>query len=109
MDYPILACTVRPTAMKKAIYTDENRVFLELLREQRERAQLTQAQLAERLKATQSYVSKVERGERRLDLVQLNAYCEALEVPLSEFVGLVARAWGNGERSIAVRKSTQKF
>jgi len=35
---------------------------------------------------TQSYVSKVERGERRLDLVQLQAFCQAMKTSLAAFV-----------------------
>lgn len=43
-------------------------------------------QLAERLGTDQSYVSKYERGERRLDVVELRTICLALEIPLTEFL-----------------------
>ena len=45
-----------------------------------------QGELAERLGQTQSWVSKVERGERRLDLVELREFCEGMGVPFVEFV-----------------------
>ncbi|WP_375154898.1 hypothetical protein [Stratiformator vulcanicus] len=42
--------------------------------------------MANALKITQSEVSTFERGERRLDVVQLRAYCHVIEEPLSEIV-----------------------
>lgn len=72
--------------MQKSIFTREYAVLRRLLREQREAAGITQVELAERLGETQSYVSKVERGERRLDLVQLGHFCKAIEIGLVEFV-----------------------
>ena len=52
----------------------------------RQGANLTQIDLAKLLKETQSYVSKVERGDRRLDLVQLKQFCKAINVPFVQFV-----------------------
>lgn len=72
--------------MEKSTFTREYQLLCTLVREFRERAGLTQVQLAERLGETQSFVSKSERGERRLDLVQLRVFCEACEVPLADFV-----------------------
>jgi transcriptional regulator with XRE-family HTH domain len=57
-----------------------------LLREVRLDASLTQAQVAERIEQAQSYVSKYESGEQRLDLIELEAVCKAVGIPLSEFV-----------------------
>jgi transcriptional regulator with XRE-family HTH domain len=48
--------------------------MLERLREARKAAGLTQAQVAERLGKQQSYVSKVESGERRIDPVELKRF-----------------------------------
>jgi transcriptional regulator with XRE-family HTH domain len=42
--------------------------------------------LAERLGADQSYISKYERGERRIDVVELRAICGALGIELADFV-----------------------
>lgn len=47
---------------------------------------ITQAELAVRLGETQSFVSKVERGERRLDVLEFLSFCEALGVPPLEFI-----------------------
>lgn len=57
-----------------------------LLRQIRLESKLTQVQLAEKIGQTQSYVSKYESGEQRLDLIELEAVCGAVGVPLLHFV-----------------------
>lgn len=57
-----------------------------LLRKIRIDASLTQAQLAEKIGQTQSYVSKYETGEQRLDLIELEIVCNAVGVSLTDFV-----------------------
>lgn len=57
-----------------------------LLRKIRLAEGLTQAQVAERINETQSYVSKYENGEQRLDLLELEAICKALGVSLIDFI-----------------------
>ena len=52
--------------MEKSVFSDDYTLFLELLHNARKRAGLTQEQVAERLGKTQSFISKCERGERRL-------------------------------------------
>jgi transcriptional regulator with XRE-family HTH domain len=47
---------------------------------------MTQEHLAELLGETQTFVSKCERGERRLDIVEVRAFCTALGVSFSSFV-----------------------
>lgn len=56
------------------------------LRQVRVDANLTQAQVAEKIGQTQSYVSKYESGEQRLDLVELEAVCNAVGIDLVDFV-----------------------
>ena len=72
--------------MDKTIYTPEYEVLQRLLREAREAAGVTQVGLARSLGQTQSFVSKVECGDRRLDLVQLRTILGVLNVGLPEFV-----------------------
>ena len=57
-----------------------------LLREVRAEAGLRQADLAERLGQPQSFVSKYESGERRLDILELREVCKALGLPFEEFI-----------------------
>lgn len=52
---------------------------------------MTQQQLAVALGFPQSYVSKYETGERRLDVVEVRAVCVALGLSLHSFVELLER------------------
>lgn len=56
--------------MTKSVHTKDYNLFLELLIKARKEADLTQAEVAGRLRRPQSYVSKYESGERRLDVVE---------------------------------------
>ena len=71
--------------MEKSIYSKEYSLFLDQLKKAREEKGLTQTEVAERLGQTQSFVSKVERGERRLDVVELIAFCAAFGISFSLF------------------------
>ncbi|WP_045122281.1 helix-turn-helix domain-containing protein [Pseudomonas fluorescens] len=57
-----------------------------LLRKIRLSKGLTQAQVAERIGEGQSYVSKYENGEQRLDLLELEKICISMDVKLIDFV-----------------------
>lgn len=60
--------------------------LLSLLRLVRTEAGLTQTDVAQRLKQPQSFVSKYESGERRLDILELREVCEVIGLPLPEFI-----------------------
>jgi transcriptional regulator with XRE-family HTH domain len=64
----------------------EKQQLQELLRELRDAADLRQIDLAKRLGRPQSFVSKYESGEKNLDFLEVREVCEALGVPLAEFV-----------------------
>ena len=70
--------------MEKSIYSAEYQRLCSLLRELRHEACLTQVQVAARLGVPQSFVSKYESGERRLDVVELGHVAGALEVTVRE-------------------------
>jgi ribosome-binding protein aMBF1 (putative translation factor) len=78
--------------MEKSIHSAGYAVFLKVLRETRERAGLTQVQLARKIRETQTFVSKCERGERRIDVVELRTFCRAFGVSLKQFVSTLERA-----------------
>ena len=63
----------------RSIYTKEYSAFVEVLIAARRSRGLTQAALAERLNKPQSFVSKCESGERRMDIVEFFAVCKILE------------------------------
>ena len=71
--------------MGKSIGTSEQKKLLTLLRKVRLDAGLRQIDLAVKLKQPQSYVSKYESGERRLDLLELQQVCFAVGISLVEF------------------------
>lgn len=72
--------------MKKSLFSKEYRLFLDLLKKARADTGLTQIQLAKRMKVTQTFISKCERGERRLDIVEIRAWCKALGIQFPAFV-----------------------
>jgi transcriptional regulator with XRE-family HTH domain len=53
---------------------------------------MTQAELSSALGMPQSFVSKYEMGERRLDFVEVGRICAELGMPLTSFVGLYEKA-----------------
>jgi transcriptional regulator with XRE-family HTH domain len=60
--------------------------FRKLLTEARQAASITQAELSRRLKRPQSFVSKYERGERRLDVVEFADIAKALGIDPIRFL-----------------------
>lgn len=72
--------------MPESKFTHAEDLFRAMLRNLRQERGLTQAQLAQRLGLPQSYVSKYETGERRLDFVETVFVCEALGIPVKDFV-----------------------
>jgi len=66
--------------MSKTIYRQEHRLLADLLRELREKAGLTQADLAPRLGRPQNRISDFERGGRRIDVIEFLDYCAAIDV-----------------------------
>ena len=76
------------SVLQKSIHSSRQRRLCRLLREVRQEAGLTQAEVAARLGRPQSFVSKYESGERRLDLIELQTVCKALDTDLVAFVEL---------------------
>jgi ribosome-binding protein aMBF1 (putative translation factor) len=82
--------------MEKSIHSAGYAVFLKVLREARKHAGLTQVQLARKIRETQTFVSKCERGERRIDVVELRTFCRAFGLSLKQFVSTLEKAMGKG-------------
>lgn len=72
--------------MEKSIISSSYACLLECLKESRRQAGLTQVELAERLGESQSFVSKCERGERRIDFIELREFCKAMNTNLANFI-----------------------
>ena len=72
--------------MPKILHSLHNEVFLRKLKTSRKSKRLRQCDLAELLGRHQGLVSKVERGERRLDVIELRDWLSALEVDFIQFL-----------------------
>lgn len=72
--------------MRKTLNTKEYRILLEMLYQLRASSGLRQTDLAQLLKEPQSLVSKIESGERRIDLIELRTMLKCLKTTLAEFV-----------------------
>lgn len=80
--------------MPRAKAISEQEQLLCLLRQARSEAGFTQTELATALRLPQSFVSKYESGERRLDILELKHVCDALGLSLAEFVRRLETALG---------------
>ncbi|MEH2374887.1 helix-turn-helix domain-containing protein [Nostoc sp.] len=72
--------------MPKSVFSEEYNRFRQLLIEARRTAKLTQAELSAKLKLPQSYVSKYERGERGLDVIEFLQIAQVLEIDPLAFI-----------------------
>ncbi|MGO9603179.1 MAG: helix-turn-helix domain-containing protein [Candidatus Binataceae bacterium] len=70
----------------RSLHSEGYARFLERLRRARREAKLTQVQVAKRLARPQSYVSKCESGERRVDVIELVEFARLYRRPLEFFI-----------------------
>lgn len=78
--------------MTKSVHTKDYNLFLELLIKARKDADLTQAEVAGRLQRPQSYVSKYESGERRLDVVEFLDLARVIGFDPSKLINILSRS-----------------
>ena len=74
----------------KSIFTREYKVFLATLRRLREDAGVTQGVVGNAMGRDQSVVSKCERGERRLDIIEVMYYCQGIGMNFDKFNKILA-------------------
>jgi transcriptional regulator with XRE-family HTH domain len=72
--------------IKKSIYSDEYRAIVAKLKEARIKQGLTQNDAAKKFGVGQSFISKVESGQYRLDIVQLKEFAKLYAKPISFFL-----------------------
>ena len=72
--------------MKKKVYIAQRGRLVNLLREVRLEAGLTQTELAMRIGRDQTFVSKYESGQRRLDVLEVREICQVVGSTLEVFV-----------------------
>lgn len=83
--------------------------FRALLRTIREEAGLSQTALAAKLEKPQTFVSKSEVGERRMDFLETADFCEACGVTVAEFVQRLEKASQTNPKPAPKRKSPRKM
>lgn len=71
--------------MEKSIHQKRYHTMIALLRGKREAIGMTQVQLAEKLKLSQTAVSKIETCERRIDVIELIDVCNAINISFVDF------------------------
>lgn len=87
----ILKRVYRLRPVTRSVFTDKYERCRRLLVEARQTANLTQAKLAEQLGRPQSFVSKYERGERRLDVVEFLEVARSLGLRASDLLEEIER------------------
>ena len=90
--------------MPRSTHHRHYRAFLDLLVQLRNEAGYTQTALAEKIGNTQTFVSKVERGERRLDVVEFSEWCDALEFDAASAFGQFLERRDGKSRKLRRRK-----
>jgi len=72
--------------MKKSQHTSEYKRLMDALRQARETEGMTQADVARKLRVYVNFVTKVESGERRIDVIELKHFCRPYGVELVAFL-----------------------
>lgn len=70
----------------KTFKRKEYKILLELLYQLRVNSGIRQTDLAKKLQCPQSYISKLESGSRRIDLIELIDLCNALDIDVRDFI-----------------------
>ncbi len=73
--------------MDKTIFTESHRHLVNQLIKARRKAKLKQSDVAKKLGRTQSYISKIESGQRRIDTVQLKEFAAIYKKKINFFLG----------------------
>jgi len=85
LGYTTIGYTIKAD-MSKSIFSKDYRNVLEKLKKARLNAGLKQSDVAKKLKKPQSYISKIERGERRVDIAELKELAKIYKKDITYFV-----------------------
>lgn len=91
-----------------SVHSGRYQRFLKKLREARLGAKLTQVEAAKKLRVPQSFVSKCEAGERRVDFAELQLFARAYRKPLQYFQDESTTTRREAGRKAKKRRSPRK-
>ncbi len=91
---PTKSRSAQSPKFEKSLHSPLHLRFVELLREGRLDAGLSQIDAAARLGVRQSFISDVERGERRVDVVEFVKFCRAYRIDPAAFFRKLKRGAG---------------
>ena len=74
------------TNMSKSVYSKDYKEIIERLKKARIEADLSQQAVADTLGKPQSYISKIESGERRLDVAEMKKFATIYKKPVDYFL-----------------------
>ena len=83
--------------MDKSIHSKDYKLMISLLKAARVSAGISQEELAEKMGVTQTFISKCERCERRLDLLETMRFCAGINLKFSKYARIL-------ETSLAKKK-----
>ena len=72
--------------MATSIYSNDHKFMVNQLKKARLEAKLDQRTAAELIGKTQSYISKIESGQRKIDIVQLKQFASIYKKPVKYFI-----------------------
>jgi transcriptional regulator with XRE-family HTH domain len=85
LGYTTIGYTIQ-VDMPKSIYSKDYRNVIEKLKKARLDVGLKQSEVAQKLKKPQSYISKIERGERRIDVAELKELVKIYKKDIGYFL-----------------------
>ena len=77
--------------MTKSVFTESYKKLCELLVDARKNASMTQQQVANKLNRPQSFVTKYEKGERRLDIIELIEIVDILNIDIIKIIKAIQK------------------
>ena len=72
--------------MGSSLYSKEHKTIVEKLKKARQEAGLDQIEVSKRLGRSQSYLSKIESGQRKIDVVQLKKFAALYKKDIKFFI-----------------------
>ena len=72
--------------MPNSIYSKDHKYIVEQLKKARQEAGLDQIEVAKRLGRSQSYLSKIESGQRKIDVIQMKKFAKLYNKDINYFI-----------------------